>query len=92
MEYVAYHVLSESQPACPIPVFPEAVDFGPQERGREMISLDISEYADPLHTRGVRIPFSVYIKPWQHPEMLTPEIRGEGAAHGDGPQQWVGHA
>jgi len=77
MEYVAYRVLSESQPACPIPIFPEAVDFGPQERGREMISLDISEYADPLHTRGVRMPFSIYIKPWQHPEMLTPEIEGK---------------
>jgi hypothetical protein len=77
MEYVVYHVLSESQPICPIPIFPEAVDFGPQERGREMISLDISEYADPLHTRGVRMPFSVYIKPWQHPEMLTPEIAGK---------------
>lgn len=74
MEFIAYHVLSEAQPLCPIPVFPEAVDFGPQERGREMISVDISEYADPLHTRGVRMPFSIYLKPWQHPEMLTPEI------------------
>jgi hypothetical protein len=77
MEYVAYRVLAESQSSCLIPVFPEAVDFGPQERGREMISLDISEYADPLHTRGVRMPFSIYIKPWQHPEMLNPQIEGK---------------
>ncbi len=74
MEYVALQILSEAQPTCPIPVFPEAVDFGPQQRGREMISVDISEYADPLHTRAVRIPFSIYLKPWQHPEMLNPAI------------------
>lgn len=75
MEYVTYRVLAESQPTCPIPVFLEAVDMGPQERGREIISLDISEYADPVHTRGVRMPFSIYLKPWQHPDMLNPEIR-----------------
>jgi hypothetical protein len=63
-----------AQPRCPIPILPEAVDMGPQERGREIIVLDISEYGDSLHTRAVRTPFSVYLKPWLHPEMLTPEI------------------
>jgi len=76
MEYVAYTVLSESQSQCPLPVLPEAIDMGPQERGREIITLDISEYADPLHTRGLRIPFSIYLKPWQRPEILTPAIEG----------------
>jgi hypothetical protein len=75
MEFVAYHVLAESQPDCPIPVFLEATDMGPQQRGHEIVSVDISEYADPLHTRGMRTPFSIYLKPWQHPDMLTPEIR-----------------
>ena len=76
-EYVAYHIMSESQPECPIPISPEAMDMGPQERGREIISLDVSEYGDPLHTRGMRIPFSIYLKPWQHPEMLTPEVEAK---------------
>ena len=53
-EYVAHRVLAQAQPACPIPIFPEAVEMGPQQRGREVIVLDISEYGDPLHTRAVR--------------------------------------
>jgi len=32
---------------------------------REAISIDISEYGDPLHTRGMRVPFSGYLKPMQ---------------------------
>jgi hypothetical protein len=76
MEYVAHRILSESQGECPIPVYPEAVDMGPQQRGKEMISIDISEYGDPLHTRGMRTPFSIYLKPWQHVHMLTPQIAG----------------
>ncbi len=76
MEYVAHRILSEARADCPIPVFPEAVDMGPQQRGREIIAVDISEYGDPLHTRGVRAPFSIYLKPWQHADILTPEIEG----------------
>ncbi len=76
LEYVAHQVLAEAQPLCPIPVLPEAVDMGPQQRGKEIISVDISEYGDPLHTRGVRIPFSIYLKPWQHADILRPEIEG----------------
>jgi hypothetical protein len=74
MEYVAHRLISESQTLCPIPIVPASVDMGPQERGREIIVLDISEYGDPLHTRAVRMPFSLYLKPWQHTDMLTPEI------------------
>jgi hypothetical protein len=77
MEYVAHRILSESQAQCPIPVYPEAVDLGSQQRGREMISVDISEYGDPLHTRSMRIPFSIYLKPWQHMYMLNPSIAGK---------------
>ena len=76
IEYVSHCILEEAQPQCPIPIVPEAVDMGPQERGREIIVLDISEYGDPLHTRAVRMPFSIYLKPWMHAEMLTPEIEG----------------
>ncbi len=77
MEYVAHRVLSESQENCPIPVYPEAVDFGPQQRGKEMISVDISEYGDPLHTRGMRTPFSIYLKPWQYTNMVGSAIEAK---------------
>jgi hypothetical protein len=30
-----------------------------------MISIDISEYGDPLYSRTIRVPFSIYLKPWQ---------------------------
>ena len=43
------------------------MEVGPSQHGREMISLDISEYGDPLFSRCVRVPFSVYLKPWQQP-------------------------
>jgi hypothetical protein len=76
MEYVAHRIMEETQPLCPIPILPEAVDLGPQQRGREVIVLDISEYGDPLHTRAVRTPFSVYLKPWLHSDILTPETEG----------------
>jgi hypothetical protein len=77
IEYVAHRIIAEAQPLCPIPILHEAVDMGPQERGRETIVLDISEYGDPLHTRAVRMPFSIYLKPWVHGGILTSEIEGK---------------
>ena len=41
------------------------MEVGPSKHAREMISIDISEYGDPLYSRAVRVPFSVYLKPWQ---------------------------
>jgi hypothetical protein len=38
------------------------VEVGTGQLGREIISLDISEYGDPLHTRHIRMPFSAYLK------------------------------
>ncbi len=65
MEFLAGRVKTEAAPRSAIPVELTAVEVGGFERGREMISLDISEYGDPLHTRMTRVPFSVYLKPWQ---------------------------
>ena len=42
-----------------------AIEAGGAERGREVITMDITEYADPLSSRVIRVPFSVYLKPWQ---------------------------
>ena len=67
MEFLAHQVKQIAAPLTPIPVELTAVEVGPSEHGREMISIDISEYGDPLHSRMLRVPFSVYLKPWQQP-------------------------
>ncbi len=67
MEFISRLVLEMSAPQCTIPIELTAVEVtaSGRGRGREMISLDISEYGDPLPTRTVRVPFSAYFKPWQ---------------------------
>ena len=65
IEYLAHLIKERAAAVSPLPVELTAVTVGPQQRGREMISVDISEYADPLHLRMIRLPFSVYLKPWQ---------------------------
>src|SRR6516225_8412525 len=65
MEFLAHRVKQIAAPRTEIPVELTAVEVGPSQRGREMISIDISEYGDPLYSRAVRVPFSVYLKPWQ---------------------------
>jgi hypothetical protein len=68
MGLIAEFLASRARDLCRdttgVPVEFTAVKVGPGARGREMISLDISEYGDPLHTRMVRAPFSLYRKPW----------------------------
>ena len=67
MEFLAHRVKQIAAPLMQVPVELTAVEVGPSEHGREMISIDISEYGDPLYSRAVRVPFSVYLKPWQQP-------------------------
>jgi len=65
MEHVAHQVKAAAGPLSPFPLTITAVHAGPcASRHREIISIDISEYGDPLHTRMVRMPFSNYLKPW----------------------------
>jgi hypothetical protein len=65
MEFLAHRVKRTAAPLAKVPVELTAVEVGPSEHGREMISIDISEYGDPLYSRTIRVPFSVYLKPWQ---------------------------
>jgi hypothetical protein len=65
MEFLAHQVKQIAAPHTEIPVELTAVEVGPSKHGREMISIDISEYGDPLYSRTIRAPFSVYLKPWQ---------------------------
>ncbi len=75
MEFVAWRVRDAARRLTEIPVEITAVEIPPQQRGREMVSIDITEYGDQLHTRVIRIPYSVYLKPWQRGGILTDEIR-----------------
>jgi hypothetical protein len=65
MEFLAHRIKMLSSPLSEIPVDLTAVEVGMLESGRrEMISIDISEYGDPLQERIIRIPFTHYEKPW----------------------------
>ena len=64
-EFLASRIKQDAAPLCQIPVEITAVHVGPCfTQHREMISIDISEYGDPLHTRMTRMPFTHYRKPW----------------------------
>ncbi|MGH9809139.1 MAG: hypothetical protein ACRD9W_18120, partial [Terriglobia bacterium] len=77
MEFLADRVKEIAARASKIPVELTAVEVGPSDRGREMVSLDISEYGDPLPARMVRVPFSVYLKPWQQRGLIADEVLAE---------------
>ncbi|HON10876.1 MAG TPA: hypothetical protein PLE24_08405 [Chitinispirillaceae bacterium] len=74
MEYLAIMVRDRASKESEIPVELSAIEVPPQQRGREMISLDITEYGDLLNTRLIRVPFSGYLKPWQKSGILNDEI------------------
>jgi hypothetical protein len=75
MEFLAYYVKEEADKTSELPVELSAVEVPPQVRGREMISIDITEYGDLLNTRLIRIPYSLYLKPWQKTGILNDSIR-----------------
>jgi hypothetical protein len=57
------------------PVAITAVEVDDQgNKGAEVVSLDISEYADPLHLRTTRVAFSVYLKPQQREHVLGAHV------------------
>lgn len=65
MEFVAHRIKEKAAALSDLPVEVTAVHVGPGATARrEIISVDISEYGDPLHTRMIRMPFTNYRKPW----------------------------
>jgi hypothetical protein len=65
MEHLGHLLKAEAAPLCELPVEITALHVGPGASGmREMLSIDISEYGDPLGSRMIRIPYTVYRKPW----------------------------
>lgn len=78
MEYLAHRVKAEAGPLSKFPVQITAVHVGPcASKQREIISIDISEYGDPLHARMVRMPFTHYRKPWVNGLARELGIEGE---------------
>lgn len=77
LEWLAHEVLREVQGRCPIDVELTEVEPARGKTGREIICIDLSEYGDPLHTRMVRIPFSVYHKPRQRRAQLGGQLVDE---------------
>jgi hypothetical protein len=69
MEFVAHEIKRAAQSLTAIPINLTAIETGPVRPAdnpqREIIAIDISEYGDPLDSRGIRTPFSVYLKPNQ---------------------------
>lgn len=65
MEFFAHRIKRESAPrtAVPVEITARHVGFG-RIGTREMVSIDVSEYGDPLETRMIRIPYTRYRKPW----------------------------
>ncbi len=65
MEYLANRIKWLAAPLSAVPVEITAVHVGPGAFSRrEMVSIDVSEYGDPLHTRMIRMPYTNYLKPW----------------------------
>ncbi len=77
MEYVARRVRMNVLENTEIPVELSALAVAPQQRGREMVSIDISEYGDPLNTRLFRIPFTAYLKPWRKWGSIDAEVQAQ---------------
>ncbi len=69
MEYAAQEIKQCCNSTTETPITLTAIEAGPARKTdmpqREVIALDISEYGDPLDSRGIRMPFSVYLKPSQ---------------------------
>jgi hypothetical protein len=62
IEYLMHRILRDAVGDTKIPIRLTAVASAPAERGREIVSLDMSEYADPLNSRVVQVPFTPYCK------------------------------
>ncbi|NLF29540.1 MAG: hypothetical protein GX591_01490 [Planctomycetes bacterium] len=74
LEYVCHRILHRARSVRGVPVEATAVRVGEGRRGAELLSLDISEYADPLHLRTIRVPFSVYLKCQQRRDVLGADL------------------
>ena len=76
MEYLGHRILLAASALSPVPVQLTAVVVGPGAHGREIVAIDLSEYADPLHKRSIRLPFTAYLKAERHGWLPPPPSPG----------------
>ena len=78
MEYFAHRIKAVAEEGTEVPVEITATQVLPGKSGaRELISIDISEYGDPLDSRMIRIPFTRYLKPWSSGIARRMGVEGE---------------
>ncbi len=65
LEHFGHTLIQTCGEQSEVPIQLTAVEVGPGSHGREIVSIDLSEYGDDLYSRGIRMPFSVYLKPDQ---------------------------
>lgn len=70
LEWVAHQAIGDMEEPPGVSVQLTDVRVGSGQIGRECISIDLSEYGDPLRTRYLRIPFTYYRKPRRRPDMF----------------------
>lgn len=76
MEHLSHLIKMDAARLCSVPVEITARHVGPGGSGaREMLSIDLSEYGDPLESRMIRIPYTIYRKPWDL-GVDRPEVAG----------------
>lgn len=66
VEYLGHRVRDLAAPESAIPVELGELETRRATRGREIVAIDLSAYADPLPSRHVTVPFSRYLKPYRN--------------------------
>ena len=61
-EYLSHQVILRTRESSPIPVTVSDAAVSRRQRGREGMSMDITQYADPLYMRDIRTTFSTHQK------------------------------
>lgn len=70
MEFLAHLIQKRAARYSRLPILLTELAVGPLDKGREMISIDLSEYGDPLAVRMTRLPFSIYSKPKRQKQQI----------------------
>ena len=66
VEYLGHRIRDLAAPESAIPVELGEIETSRETRGREIVAIDLSAYADPLPSRHVIVPFSRYLKPYRN--------------------------